>query len=67
VLRNKYDRLCDVSIERADFLEDGHAQYDYIVGNPPYVAITRLSETEKARYRAVTAVIHPQFGTAPAC
>lgn len=50
-LRAKYDRLRAVSIEHADFLEDGRTAYDYIVGNPPYVPITGLSEAEKARYR----------------
>jgi len=51
-LRAKYDRLGAVSIEHADFLEHASAAYNYIVGNPPYVPITGLSEAEKARYRA---------------
>jgi adenine-specific DNA-methyltransferase len=51
-LRAKYERLRAIRIEHADFLADGRMTYDYIVGNPPYVPITGLSETEKARYRA---------------
>ncbi len=51
-LRAKYGRLRAVSIEHADFLEDGCTAFDYVVGNPPYVPITELSEAEKARYRA---------------
>ena len=51
-LRAKYDRLRAIRIEHADFLADGRTAYDYIVGNPPYVPITGLSEAEKARYRA---------------
>jgi SAM-dependent methyltransferase len=51
-LRAKYDRQRAVRIEHADFLADARALYDYIVGNPPYVPITELSEAEKARYRA---------------
>ena len=47
-LRAKYDRLGAVSIEHADFLEEASAAYNYIVGNPPYVPITGLSEAEKA-------------------
>lgn len=50
-LRAKYDRLPLVSIEHADFLEDSSKCYDYVIGNPPYVPITGLSEAEKARYR----------------
>jgi tRNA1(Val) A37 N6-methylase TrmN6 len=51
-LRTKYDQLRAIRIEHADFLADGPTTYDYIVGNPPYVPITGLSETEKGRYRA---------------
>jgi adenine-specific DNA-methyltransferase len=51
-LRAKYDGVGAVSIEHADFLDGGQTDYDYIVGNPPYVPITALSEAEKARYRA---------------
>jgi len=34
-LRAKYGRLPAVSIEHADFLEDGRTAFDYVVGNPP--------------------------------
>ncbi|MBI2231285.1 MAG: Eco57I restriction-modification methylase domain-containing protein [Deltaproteobacteria bacterium] len=50
-LRAKYGHLRFVSIEHADFLNEGSKPHDYIVGNPPYVPITGLSEGEKARYR----------------
>jgi len=60
-LRAKYDRLRAVSIEHADFLEDSRTAYDYIVGNPPYVPITGLSEAEKARYRARYATARGRF------
>jgi len=50
-LNAKYKRLRAVRIEHADFLTDGRTTYNFIVGNPPYVAITSLSESEKARYR----------------
>jgi len=52
VLRAKYERLHNVHIEHADFLTNRDQAYNFIVGNPPYVAITALSECEKARYRA---------------
>jgi len=51
-LRKKYAQRRAVRIEHADFLVDSSTAYDYIVGNPPYVPITALSDTEKARYRA---------------
>lgn len=52
VLHAKYAGLRTVRIEHSDFLEAGGGAYDYVVGNPPYVPITALSEAEKARYRA---------------
>jgi len=61
VLRRKYQGLRAVHIEHADFLVDGCEKYDFIVGNPPYVAITALSEEEKARYRARFASARGRF------
>jgi len=61
VLRAKYQRLRAVRVERADFLTDGRTTYDFIVGNPPYVAITALSEKEKAGYRARYATARGRF------
>lgn len=61
VLRAKYERLHAVHIEHADFLTDRRATYNFIVGNPPYVAITALSESEKARYRARYATARGRF------
>jgi adenine-specific DNA-methyltransferase len=60
-LRVKYDRLRAIRIEHADFLADARTAYDYIVGNPPYVPITGLSEAEKARYRARYATARGRF------
>jgi adenine-specific DNA-methyltransferase len=61
LLRSKYKGLRAVHIEHADFLTDRHATYNFIVGNPPYVAITALSDTEKARYRAHYAAARGRF------
>jgi adenine-specific DNA-methyltransferase len=40
-----------VRIERQDFLRADLQPFDFVVGNPPYVAITSMSESEKAWYR----------------
>jgi len=60
-LQAKYGRLRLISIEHADFLEGDCKSYDYIVGNPPYVPITGLSEGEKARYRVRYATAQRRF------
>jgi SAM-dependent methyltransferase len=61
VLHAKYERQRAVRIEHADFLADDHAKYDFVVGNPPYVPITALSENEKAEYRARYATARGRF------
>jgi SAM-dependent methyltransferase len=40
-----------VKIRRRDFLNPDPTSYDYVVGNPPYVPITGLSQEEKDRFR----------------
>jgi len=60
-LRLKYEGLRAVHIEHADYLTDRRTRYNFIVGNPPYVAITALSESEKARYRARYATARGRF------
>jgi SAM-dependent methyltransferase len=60
-LHEKFGRHARVRIERADFLAAGRTAYDYIVGNPPYVPITALSEAEKPRYRAGFATARGRF------
>lgn len=42
-----------VEIRTEDFLIPRTESFDYVIGNPPYVPITRLNEAEKARYREV--------------
>lgn len=41
----------EVEVWTGDFLMDELPEADFIVGNPPYVAITGLDEHEKERYR----------------
>ncbi|MFH1463152.1 MAG: N-6 DNA methylase [Pseudomonadota bacterium] len=41
-----------VQIHHRDFLAGDPGQFEHVVGNPPYVPITGLSEAEKSSYRA---------------
>ena len=50
-LHSKYSNLPTVQIHHADFLGGAEGSFNFVVGNPPYVPITALSETEKAEYR----------------
>lgn len=61
VLHEKYKRLANVHIRHVDFLVDDSTTYEFIVGNPPYVGITGLSEREKARYRERYATARGRF------
>ena len=49
--RERFAGLEKIEIRDADFLltESGH--FDYVIGNPPYVAITGLSSDERIEYR----------------
>jgi len=49
--RRKFADRRTVEIREADFLQPAHEQFDYIIGNPPYVAITGLDRDERNRYR----------------
>lgn len=47
--------LLHVSFEKRDFLAADAGEigdFDYVIGNPPYVSIERLDEEEKEEYRA---------------
>lgn len=47
-----------IEIRNRDFLTNPPEAFDFVIGNPPYVPITELTEKEKATYRSrfVTAV-----------
>ncbi len=49
--KKRYGHCPGVRIALRDFLMEENERYDYIIGNPPYVPITQLSESEKAAYR----------------
>ncbi|MGH7933714.1 MAG: Eco57I restriction-modification methylase domain-containing protein [Candidatus Binataceae bacterium] len=50
-----------VDIRRTDFLTSPIVRFDFIIGNPPYVAIYSLSEAEKHDYRAVYETARGRF------
>jgi adenine-specific DNA-methyltransferase len=51
-----------VEIRCEDFLRiSGSAQFDFVIGNPPYVPITDLSESEKASYRRIFVTAQGRF------
>lgn len=49
--RRKFAKHSSIKILQQDFLTPRRKTYDYIIGNPPYVPITELSEPERDRYR----------------
>lgn len=49
--RRNVMRLGSVTIANEDFLTRRGARFDYVIGNPPYVPITALSESERHEYR----------------
>jgi adenine-specific DNA-methyltransferase len=52
IARARFRGFSSVEIRHSDFLKDRQLEgYDFIVGNPPYVPITELSESEKGYYR----------------
>jgi adenine-specific DNA-methyltransferase len=52
VARARFGKCASVEIRDSDFLTDEQeGTYDFIVGNPPYVPITELSEREKHHHR----------------
>lgn len=51
VAREHFRQHVSVEIRQQDYLATDTPDCDFIIGNPPYVAITGLSEEEKARFR----------------
>lgn len=49
--RRRFVDVPSVEIREADFLAGDGEPAGFVIGNPPYVPITGLSEDEKARYR----------------
>lgn len=52
VARERFAQISSVTVLQEDFLTERVDRFDYVVGNPPYVPITGLSQEEKTAYRA---------------
>jgi hypothetical protein len=50
-LRERYSGFTNIEVEAHDFLTGVPDRYDYVIGNPPYVALTALSSDERGMYR----------------
>jgi len=57
----KFRGVRSVTIVNEDFLARSGRRFDYVVGNPPYVAINRLSESERAAFRVEYATARGRF------
>jgi len=49
----KFQKFPEITIQYRDYLIFNDEKYDYIIGNPPYVPITQLSEEEKKLYKPI--------------
>jgi adenine-specific DNA-methyltransferase len=49
--KRRFADLPTIHVVEGDFLGATWGLADYVIGNPPYVPITKLSEEEKSRYR----------------
>lgn len=49
--KERFSSVSSVTIEQRDFLVSTDCKYDYVIGNPPYVSITKLSEQERFAFR----------------
>ena len=61
VARRRFADCAQVSIRCADFLGRLDGVFDYVIGNPPYVSIVRLSVDERVRYRAAFLTAQGRF------
>jgi len=53
IAREKYSKIPSVEIRHEDFLLRVPEKFTFIIGNPPYVPITGLTEQEKNVYRTL--------------
>lgn len=49
--QDTFRNIPEIEIRHADFLDPIDGEFDFIIGNPPYVPITELDDDEKRKYR----------------
>lgn len=59
--RQKFAEYPNIEIRHEDFLTTTNGTYNYIIGNPPYVPITKLSEDTKLLYRSIFQTARGRF------
>lgn len=51
IARTRFRNYPEITIEERDFLSTPDVKYPYIIANPPYVSILKISEEEKKLYK----------------
>lgn len=59
--RSRFGQCTQIQILQQDFFSSEIGQFDFIVGNPPYVPITELSVQERQTYREQFATARGRF------
>ena len=53
IAKEKFSEFPTIHIRHEDFFLQAPGKYNFIIGNPPYVSITGLTEQEKNEYRSL--------------
>lgn len=61
VARRRFAGVQNIEIRETDFLQQSNDEYDLIIGNPPYVSILALSESERSGYRSAYSSARGRF------
>lgn len=61
VIGEKFKNFPSIEIRNEDFLLGELELFDYIIGNPPYVPITKLSEPEKESFKRIFETAKSRF------
>lgn len=61
VARRRFAGMRDIEIRETDFLRPCTDEFDLIIGNPPYVSILAMSESERLSYRSAYSSARGRF------
>jgi hypothetical protein len=56
-----FNRAGQIEIRKGDFLTESIEHFDFVIGNPPYVSIYNLTESEKREFRLVYETARGRF------